>query len=83
MYLEVLVEGNMQIKTTSHQEIREILKQARELSDHILKMKARAEEEGLFLGIGYNPSIPKGEQEGPMVRELYSLAKKLHDLTGG
>ena len=52
------------------------LKRLQELDAHVKRMFDQADEEGLFIGLGYKERLSISEQEGPMVKKLRKLARK-------
>lgn len=50
-------------------------RQAEEILEIVHEMFSRADEEGLYVGIGKDANLPNEMQEGPKVKRL----RKLHD----
>ena len=47
-----------------------------ELLDHLDAIFAKAEHEGLYVGMGYEPSLLRNQQEGPMIKRLRKLMEQ-------
>lgn len=47
-----------------------------ELLAHLHAMFTKADEEGLYLGMGYEPRLPRNKQEGPMIKRLRKLMRE-------
>ena len=58
------------------------LKQLEEMAAIVASMFKRADKEGLFIGMGYDPSLPLSKQEGRKVRSLRKLSAAIAQQRG-